>query len=106
MENVSNTASSQPTLLTEEQAHERVAHIWTLSQFKGLRNRKQGPKYARLAGKILYSAADVDTWLSEVIEKNKVDPARKPRKAKATDKAAKPAAKSGGKAKVKADELA
>ena len=101
------TESTVPQLLNEEQAHARVAHIWTLSQFKGLRNRKQGPKYARLAGKIMYTPEAIDEWLKAFIEKNMVDPTRKQRKSKPAEKIAKPVANGKSKGKSKpADDLA
>lgn len=98
-----------PTLLTEEQAHELVAHIWTMNQWQGLRNRKQGPRYSRLAGKLFYKRSDVIEWFNSVVETNAVDMTAKPRKRKtAAKEVAKPAPKSNGKAKAKApaDELA
>lgn len=96
-----------PTLLSEDQAHDLVSHIWTLNQWQGLRNRKQGPRYSRLAGKLFYKRSDVIEWFNSVVETHAVDRTTKPRKRKAAP-AAEP--KKNGKAKVKAkapaDELA
>ena len=102
-----------PTLLNDDQAYGLVSHIWTPSQWKGLRNRKQGPQYSRLAGKLFYKRADILTWFNTVVESNAVDRTAKPRKRKNPSMdGAKAKPKSNGSAKQKAkakepvDELA
>ena len=55
-------AAAQSAYLTAEQVSDRYGGNISVRTLANWRTTGQGPKYVKVGGRVLYRAADLDTW--------------------------------------------